>query len=156
MDHQNIFKTLRRFYYRFFLRRSFCALRSLRGFSSCPILLVVLLCLLGPVWHCDRLGYFAFLWFVTCAQLVVVCLLFLMVSFVGYVLRLWLFLDTFYFIVTIVEPLTKRQPELSCMDENVMRQTACLVFNPIIVDGYASLFNCTTAVRVSDSMTASS
>ena len=37
-----------------------------------------------------------------------------------------------------------------------MRQTACLVVNPIIVDGYASLFNCTTAVRVSDSMTASS
>ena len=37
-----------------------------------------------------------------------------------------------------------------------MRQTACLVVNPIIVDGYASLFNCTTAVRASDSMTASS
>ena len=35
-----------------------------------------------------------------------------------------------------------------------MRQTACLVVNPIIVDGYASLFNCTTAVRASDSMTA--
>ena len=31
-----------------------------------------------------------------------------------------------------------------------MRQTACLVVNPIIVDGYASLFNCTTAVRASD------
>ena len=39
---------------------------------------------------------------------------------------------------------------------NIMRQTACLVVNPIIVDGYASLFNCTTAVRASDSMTASS
>ena len=38
---------------------------------------------------------------------------------------------------------------------DIMRQTACLV-NPIIVDGYASLFNCTTAVRASDSMTASS
>ena len=38
----------------------------------------------------------------------------------------------------------------------VMRQTACLVANPIIVDGYASLFICTTAVRASDSMTASS
>ena len=37
----------------------------------------------------------------------------------------------------------------------IMRQTACLVVNPIIVDGYASLFNCTTAVRASDSMTAS-
>ena len=31
-----------------------------------------------------------------------------------------------------------------------------LVVNPIIVDGYASLFNCMTAVRASDSMTASS
>ena len=39
---------------------------------------------------------------------------------------------------------------------DIMRQTTCLVVNPIIVDGYASLFNCTTAVRVSDSMTASS
>ena len=38
----------------------------------------------------------------------------------------------------------------------IMRQTACLVVNPIIVDGYASLFNWTTAVRASDSMTASS
>ena len=37
-----------------------------------------------------------------------------------------------------------------------MRQTACLDVNPIIVNGYASLFNCTTAVRASDSMTASS
>ena len=35
-----------------------------------------------------------------------------------------------------------------------MRQTACLVINRIIVDGYAPLFNCTTAVRASDSMTA--
>ena len=39
---------------------------------------------------------------------------------------------------------------------DIMRQTACLVANPIIVDGYASLFNCTTAVRASDSMTVSS
>ena len=39
---------------------------------------------------------------------------------------------------------------------DIMRQTACLVVNPIIVDGYASLFNCTTAVRASDSLTASS
>ena len=37
---------------------------------------------------------------------------------------------------------------------DIMRQTACLVVNPIIVDGYASVFNCTTAVRASDSMTA--
>ena len=33
---------------------------------------------------------------------------------------------------------------------DIMRQTACLVINPIIVDGYASLFNCITAVRASD------
>ena len=39
---------------------------------------------------------------------------------------------------------------------DIMRQTACLVVTPIIVDGYASLLNCTTAVRASDSMTASS
>ena len=39
---------------------------------------------------------------------------------------------------------------------DIMRQTACLVVNPVIVDGYASLFNFTTAVRASDSMTASS
>ena len=39
---------------------------------------------------------------------------------------------------------------------DIMRQTACLVVNPTIVDGYASLFNCTTVVRASDSMTASS
>ena len=39
---------------------------------------------------------------------------------------------------------------------DIMRQTACLVVNPIIVDNYTSLFNCTTAVWASDSMTASS
>ena len=32
---------------------------------------------------------------------------------------------------------------------DIMRQTAYLVVNPIIVDGYASLFNCTTAVLAS-------
>ena len=37
----------------------------------------------------------------------------------------------------------------------VMRQTACLVINPTSVDSYASLFNCTTAGRASDSMAAS-
>ena len=36
----------------------------------------------------------------------------------------------------------------------VLRQTACLVINPTSVDSYASLFNCTTAGRASDSMTA--
>ena len=37
---------------------------------------------------------------------------------------------------------------------DIMRQTACLVVNPFIVDGYA-FFNCTTTVRASDPMTAS-
>ena len=35
---------------------------------------------------------------------------------------------------------------------NVMRQSACLVFNPITVNNYASLFNCTPVGRASDSM----
>ena len=38
---------------------------------------------------------------------------------------------------------------------NVMRQSACLVFNPIMVDNYASFFNCTPVGRASDSMMAS-
>ena len=38
---------------------------------------------------------------------------------------------------------------------DIMRQTACLVFNPIIVEGYAALFNCTAVVQASASMTAS-
>ena len=33
---------------------------------------------------------------------------------------------------------------------NVMRQTACLVVNPIKVNSFAYLFNCTTAGRTSD------
>ena len=37
----------------------------------------------------------------------------------------------------------------------IMRQTACLVFNPIIVEGYSALFGCTAVVQTSDSMTAS-
>ena len=38
---------------------------------------------------------------------------------------------------------------------NVMRQSSCLVINPIKVDGYAALFNCTPVDRASDSMMAS-
>ena len=38
---------------------------------------------------------------------------------------------------------------------DIMRQTACLVFNPIMVEGYAALFSCTAVVLASDSMTAS-
>ena len=37
---------------------------------------------------------------------------------------------------------------------NVMRQSSCLVINPITVDGYAALFNCTPVDRASDSMMA--
>ena len=33
---------------------------------------------------------------------------------------------------------------------NVMRQSACLVFNPIMVDNYAAFFNCTPVARASD------
>ena len=36
-----------------------------------------------------------------------------------------------------------------------MRQTACLVFNPIMVEGYAALFSCTAVVQGSGSLTAS-
>ena len=35
---------------------------------------------------------------------------------------------------------------------NVMRQSACLVINPITVDGYAALFKCTSVDRASDFM----
>ena len=37
-------------------------------------------------------------------------------------------------------------------DINVMRQTACLVVNPIKVNSFAYLFNCTTVGRTSDWM----
>ena len=37
---------------------------------------------------------------------------------------------------------------------NVMRQSACLAFNPITVDGYSTLFNCTPVDQASDSMMA--
>ena len=37
---------------------------------------------------------------------------------------------------------------------NIMRQSACLVFNPVTVDNFASLFNCTPVGRASDSMMA--
>ena len=38
---------------------------------------------------------------------------------------------------------------------NIMRQSACLVMNPITVNNFASLFNCTPVGRASDSMMAS-
>ena len=37
---------------------------------------------------------------------------------------------------------------------NIMRQSACLVFNPITVNNFASLFNWTPVGRASDSMIA--
>ena len=37
---------------------------------------------------------------------------------------------------------------------DIMRQSACLVVNPITVYSYGFLFNCTTVGRTSDSMTA--
>ena len=36
---------------------------------------------------------------------------------------------------------------------DIMRLTACLVFDPIMVEGYAALFSCTALVQASDSMT---
>ena len=35
---------------------------------------------------------------------------------------------------------------------NVMRQSACLAINPVTVDRSASLFNCTSIGRASDSI----
>ena len=37
---------------------------------------------------------------------------------------------------------------------DIIRQSACLVLNPITVYGYGFLFNCTTVGQASDSMTA--
>ena len=37
---------------------------------------------------------------------------------------------------------------------NIMRQSACLAFNPITVNNFASVFNCTPVDRASDSMMA--
>ena len=37
---------------------------------------------------------------------------------------------------------------------NIMRKSACLVFNPVTVNNFASLFNCTPVGRASDSMMA--
>ena len=37
---------------------------------------------------------------------------------------------------------------------DIMRQSACLVLNPITVYSYGFLFNCPTAGQASDSMTA--
>ena len=39
-------------------------------------------------------------------------------------------------------------------NSDIMRQSACLVLNPITVYSYGFLFNCTTVGQASDSMTA--
>ena len=39
-------------------------------------------------------------------------------------------------------------------DLNIMRQSACLMINPITVDKFAAPFNCTQVDRASDSMLA--
>ena len=39
-------------------------------------------------------------------------------------------------------------------NQNVMRQSACLVINSITVDGFAALFNCMPVDRASDSLMA--
>ena len=57
---------------------------------------------IDPVCHCGPLfgekgaGCFAFLWFVVCILSVMDCLLFLLMSLVGYVLWLWSILDILY------------------------------------------------------------
>ena len=38
---------------------------------------------------------------------------------------------------------------------NIMRQSDCLVFNPVMVDNYAAFFNCSPLGRASDFMMAS-
>ena len=38
---------------------------------------------------------------------------------------------------------------------DILRQTACLVFNSIMVEDYAALFSCMASGQASDSMTAS-
>ena len=38
---------------------------------------------------------------------------------------------------------------------DIMRQTACLDFSPVMVESYAALISCTAVVQASDSMTAS-
>ena len=43
----------------------------------------------------------------------------------------------------------------ACNTLDIMLQTTCLVFNSIMVESYAALFNCTAVVQASDSLTAS-
>ena len=43
----------------------------------------------------------------------------------------------------------------SVYTSDIIRQTASLVFNPIMIESYAALFSCMVVVQASDSMTAS-
>ena len=43
---------------------------------------------------------------------------------------------------------------LSVQNFDIMRQSACLLFSPVTVNNFASLFNCTPVGRPSDSMMA--
>ena len=47
-----------------------------------------------------------------------------------------------------------RRQKLIGYDLDVKRQPACLVMNPITVDNFAALFNCTPVDRTSDTMMA--
>ena len=49
---------------------------------------------------------------------------------------------------------SEKNNTLQTYNLNVMRQSACLVFNPILVDNYAAFFDCTPVDRASDSMMA--
>ena len=49
--------------------------------------------------------------------------------------------------------IVKRYIRVGC-NLDIMRQSACLVLNPITVYSYGFLFNCTTVGQASDSMTA--
>ena len=46
----------------------------------------------------------------------------------------------------------KAEPGLKLYDLNVMRQSACLVINPIAAGNFVALFNCTPMYRASDSL----
>ena len=63
------------------------------------LFVVLLLCLIGPVWYCDHLvgdkaaRCFAFCWFLMCKLSFLGCLRFFLTSLADYVLSLWLLHD---------------------------------------------------------------
>ena len=58
-----------------------------------------------------------------------------------------------YFFFSISEIIITRNRHIG-YNLNVMRQSACLVFDPIMVDNYAAFFNCTPMDRASDTIMA--